>query len=708
MSNAEDAARRRRRTGPPPRLTLDTPVTYLKGVGPARAESLQRLGIRVAGDLLRHVPHRYEDASTVTPISDAAVGADVTVLGQVVATGVLPTRRGLRVFQAVIKDASGLLELAWPGQPFLERTISKGDWLLCTGQVRFHHGRRLQPREFVNLGAGDESSLEGRVLAVYPATEGLSVRWLRTLVEQHLSDLLPLVKEPLPAALLAEAGVPPLPEALRRVHKPESVADARLGRSRLAWEELLCVHLLHRRANVLARESRTGVQFANRKQLTRQLREALPFTLTNAQMRAVREIVGDLCSARRMHRLLQGDVGSGKTIVALFSAMLAMENGYQCAIMAPTELLAEQHALTAQKLLAPLGISPVLLTGRLGAKDRRVALTRMASVDPVLAIGTHALFQNDVAFAKLGLVIIDEQHRFGVEQRAALGAKGADGEPPDVLLMTATPIPRSLALTLYGDLDVSTLDERPPGRQPVTTAHRREAARDRVFSFVNTELDAGRQAYVVYPVIEASEKTDLRDATSMYEALVAGPFASRRVALLHGRLPAEERDVIMRAFRDGAIDVLVATTVIEVGIDVPNATVMIIEHPERFGLSQLHQLRGRVGRGAEQSYCILLGDVGSDAADRLQVVVNTEDGFEISRADLRMRGMGDLFGARQSGLPAFRIADPIADEALNNSARESAERMLTADPALERPENAGVRQLLTINYKRALELFQVG
>ncbi len=708
MTNAEDAARRRRRTGPPPRLTLDTPVTYLKGVGPARADALQRLGIKVAGDLLRHVPHRYEDASTVTPIARAAVGADVTVLGQVVATGILPTRKGLRVFQAVIKDASGLLELAWPGQPFLERTITKGDWLLCTGEVRFHHGRRLQPREFVNLGAGDESSLEGRVLAVYPATEGLSVRWLRTLVDAHLDALLPLVKEPLPAALLEEAGVLPLPEALRRVHRPASVADARLGRARLAWEELLCVHLLHRRANTIAREARTGTQFENRKLLTRQLREELPFALTSAQMRAVREIVADLCSPTRMHRLLQGDVGSGKTVVALFAAMLVMENSAQVALMAPTELLAEQHARTADTLLAPLGIASVLLTGRLGAKDRRAALSRLQSVEPVLAIGTHALFQNDVAFAKLGLVIIDEQHRFGVEQRAALGAKGADRTPPDVLLMTATPIPRSLALTLYGDLDVSTLDERPPGRQPVTTAHRRESARARVFTFVETELQAGRQAYVVYPVIEASEKTDLRDATSMYDALVSGPFASRRVALLHGRLPVDERDVIMRAFRDGAIDVLVATTVIEVGIDVPNATVMVIEHPERFGLSQLHQLRGRVGRGAEQSYCILLGDVGSDAAERLKVVVDTEDGFEISRADLRMRGMGDLFGARQSGLPMFRIADPIADEALNVSARVMGERMLESDPNLTRQENAGVRQLLTVSYARALELFRVG
>ncbi len=305
-------------------------------------------------------------------------------------------------------------------------------------------------------------------------------------------------------------------------------------------------------------------------------------------------------------------------------------------------------------------------------------------------------------------MIIDEQHRFGVEQREALGAKGQGAAPPDVLLMTATPIPRSLALTFYGDLDVSTLDERPPGRQPVTTVRRAESTRARVLQFVHAELEAGRQAYIVYPVIEASEKIDLRDATSMYEALAAGAFAGRRVALLHGRLPADERDAIMRAFRDGAIDVLVATTVIEVGIDVPNATVMVIEHPERFGLSQLHQLRGRVGRGAEQSYCILLGDVGGDTADRLQVLVDSDDGFEISEADLRLRGMGDLFGARQSGLPAFRIADPVADEALNVSARVMAERILEADPELTAPEHAGVRQRLMVGYARALELFRVG
>lgn len=703
----DDSDRRRRPAArPAPRIALDTPVAYLKGVGPARAELLARLEIKTAGDLLRHVPHRYEDATTVTRLVQAETGTDVTVLGKVIAKGVLPTRKGLRVFQAVIQDASGMLEIAWPGQPYLDRTINKGDWLLCSGPVRFFHGRRLQPREFVNLGPEEEGTTEGgRVLAVYPSTEGLSVRLLRGLVQQYLDALLPLVDEPLPTSLLQEAGVPPLREALRMVHRPASVAEALDGRSRLAFEELLCVQILHRRANHVAREARHGIAFANRRDLTSKLRAVLPFSLTGAQARTIREIVGDMSSPRRMHRLLQGDVGSGKTIVALFAALLAMENGAQAALLAPTELLAEQHARTTATLLAPLGISPVLLTGRLPARDRRLALTRLASHEAVLAIGTHALLQADVEFARLGLGIIDEQHRFGVEQRAALGAKG---DAPDVLLMSATPIPRSLALTLYGDLDVSVLDERPPGRQPITSVMRPESARGRVMDFANSQIDEGRQIYVVYPLIEASEKIDLKAASVMFEELVKGSFAKRRVALLHGRLPAEQRDETMRGFRDGAIDVLVATTVIEVGIDVANATVMIVEHPERFGLSQLHQLRGRVGRGGDQSYCILLGDVGHEAAERLQLFAGTEDGFEIARADLSLRGMGDLFGAKQHGLPAFRIADPLRDELLNEKARLIADRILADDPELRWPVHAALRHLLAVGYARALELFRVG
>jgi ATP-dependent DNA helicase RecG len=695
-----------RERGPrPSRLYLDTPVTYLKGVGPARAAALRKLGVITAGDLLFHVPHRYEDASTVTPIKSLEPGMRGTVIGTVVSKGVIPTRKGLRIFQAVLRDDTGMIEVSWPGQPFLDRSIAKGDVLLVAGLVRFFHGRQLQPREFINLGDEAHATAEGRVLSVYPATEGLSFKVIRSILEAHLDPLLDLVTEYLPPDVLAAAGVPGVRDALRMVHRPSSLAEATAGRSRLAFEELFFVQLLQQRAKDLARERRPGVRFVNKRELTTKLRQVLPFELTAAQMRAVREIVADMVSDHRMHRMLQGDVGSGKTIVALFAALVALENGYQAAIMAPTELLAEQHATTIRALLAPLGIEPVLLTGSLPARERKAIARRLSSDEPLIAVGTHALVQQGTEFGRLGFAAIDEQHRFGVEQRKALGAKA---EAPDVLLMSATPIPRTLALTLYGDLDLSILDERPPGRRPITTALRRGSSRARVLQFIERQLELGRQGYVVYPVIEESEKTDLKAATTMYDALASGPFASRRLALLHGRLPSDERDDIMRRFRAGEIDLLVATTVIEVGIDVPNATVMLIEHPERFGLSQLHQLRGRVGRGAEESYCILLGDLSPESAERLEVFTRTEDGFEIARADLRLRGMGDLFGQRQSGVATFRIADPLRDEVLNERARAAAARLLVEDAGLERSEHAGLRRVLGERYARALELFRVG
>jgi len=693
------------REGRAGRIYLDMPVNYLKGVGPARAESLRRLGIITARDLLFHIPHRYEDASTITPIASLETGMDGTIIGRVISKGIIPTRKGLRIFQAVLKDESGMIEASWPGQPFLDRTIEKGDIMLLTGTVRFFHGRQLQPREHIHLGKDDDGVKGGRVLSVYPATEGMSFRIIRGIIDAHLDALLRLVEEYLPADVLGLAGVPPLRDALGMVHRPQSIEEGTRGRSRLAFEELLFVHILHRRANALVRQRRSGIAFTNRRQLTTALKTALPFTLTNAQTTAVREIVEDMCGNRKMHRLLQGDVGSGKTIVALFAALLAMENGYQAAVMAPTELLAEQHARTFGSLLKPLGIEPVLVTGSLASKARRLAAAKLATTEPLLAVGTHALVQNAAVFGKLGFVTIDEQHRFGVEQRAAISAKG---EAPDVLLMSATPIPRSLALTLYGDLDVSTLDERPAGRQPVTTVMRPESARERVMQFVARETGSGRQAYVVYPVIEESEKTDLKAATTMYEQLSAGPFAGRVVALIHGRVPAEEREKTMRGFRDGKIDILVSTTVIEVGIDVANATVMLVEHPERFGLSQLHQLRGRVGRGAEASWCILLGDVGDEAAERLGIFVGTDDGFEIARADLRLRGMGNLFGEEQSGAATFRVADPVRDEELGVKARQAAELLLERDPDLAARENGGIRRVLAARYARALELFRVG
>ena len=690
---------------------LDRPAQYLKGVGPRRAEQLDRLGIRSARELVFHVPRRYEDASTVASIASLEVGMDTTVIGEVVSKGVLPTRKGLRIFQAVIRDASGLIECSWPGQPFLDRSIHKGDRLLVTGPVRFFHGRQIQPREHVLVDSGDDPQGGGRVLPIYPATEGLSQRIIRSILDANLDRLIPLFEdqEPFPADHLKRVGVPPLRPALEALHAPTSIAEAEKGRQRLAYGELFFLQLLHARAHHLATAEREGIQFERTNQLLRPLHEALPFELTDAQKRVVREILGDMTSPKRMNRLLQGDVGSGKTVVAVLAMLLAAESGYQAALMAPTELLADQHFRNVQEMVAGLPVEVALLTGRQSAGDREAARAGVADGTAALVIGTHALIQEGVEFRRLGLVVVDEQHRFGVRQRMALAERGGEGSAePDVLVMSATPIPRSLALTLYGDLDVSLLDERPPGRQPVKTGLRSDRSLDRVWSFVREQVEAGRQAYVVYPLIDESEKVDLKAATAEYERLAGEVFADRRVGLMHGQLSGDEKDAAMSAFVSGELDILVSTTVIEVGIDVPNATVMVIEHAERFGLSQLHQLRGRIGRGAEESFCILIAGGGPDSMERLRVLTETDDGFEIARADLRLRGMGDLFGAKQHGVPDFRFFDPEKDEELLLTARSEAWRVIEADAELVRPEHRAYREELVQRYGERAKMYEIG
>jgi ATP-dependent DNA helicase RecG len=694
-----------RKTFVPTYTDLDRPAQFLKGVGPKRADILARMKLLTARDVLYHVPHRYEDASTVTRIKALETGMETTIVGRVVSKGVLPTRRGLRIFQAVVRDSTGLIECSWPGQPFLDRTIQRGDLLLLRGTVRFYHGRQFQPKEYTVLAREGEEATEesGTIFPVYPATEGLTHRQVRTLIAENLDDLLRQAKDEdlLPKELRERAGVPPLAQALEWMHRPSSLADAEAGRRRLAFEELFFLQLLYAQAHHRAAMEHPGIAFRRTDKLVKPFHRSLPFTLTDAQKRVLREIGEDMGSPRRMNRLLQGDVGSGKTIVALFAMLRAVENGYQSALMVPTEILAEQHHRTLIKLLEGLPVGVTLLTGRLGTKQWKEVSYRIASGDADIVVGTHALIQEGVQFHRLGLVVVDEQHRFGVKQRLTIQDMSENG---DTLVMSATPIPRSLALTLYGDLDISVLDERPPGRRPIKTALRSESSRPKVLQFVREEVRKGRQAYIVYPLVEESEKVELKAATAEFEQLQA-VFPDLRLALIHGQMPGEEKDRTMRAFGAGEVDVLVSTTVIEVGIDVPNATVMVIEHAERFGLSQLHQLRGRVGRGSEDSYCILIFG-GQGSFERLRVFASTEDGFAIAEADLRLRGAGDLFGARQSGLPAFRFADLEKDLNLLSIARGEARAIVERDPDLARhPE---LRDALATRYEERARMFRVG
>ena len=691
---------------------LGRPVQFLKGVGPVRAEALGRMGIVTARDLLYHVPRRYDDASTVQPIADLAVGEDVTAVGRVRSKGVLPTRRGLRIFQAVLQDDTGMITCAWPGQPWLERKLQEGDLLLVTGPVKFFHGRQLRPREFTVLArAADESPAEGdrgHVFVTYPASEEVPQWILRGLFEKNLDVLLGEVQdeEYLSSTELDGLRLPGLGEALEVLHRPASVGSVEAARRRLAFDELFFLQLVQ--AQVRYRESvqAPGIVFERTNELIRPLHESLDFELTNAQAQVLKEIYADMGSHRRMNRMLQGDVGSGKTIVALFAMLLAVEGGRQAVLMAPTELLAEQHARKLGGLVEPLGLRVHLLTGRLGASERRETLQALKDGSAHLIVGTQALIQEAVDYADLGLVVVDEQHRFGVRQRMVLRDRD---EPPDTLIMSATPIPRSLAMAMYGDLDLSILSELPPGRKPVETLLRYPSKREDVYRFLESELEEGRQVYVVYPLVEESEKVDLRSATEEYERLAGTVFPDRRVGLIHGQLPSEEKDRVMRAFLEGEVDILVATTVIEVGIDVSNASVMVVEHAERFGLSQLHQLRGRVGRGPSESYCILVAEPGELAAERLKVLRDTPDGFVVAQADLRIRGQGDLFGAQQHGRDAIlRFADLSRDEGLLVQAQARARALVETDPELEGDNVSRIRGLMDDRYAERLKLFSVG
>jgi ATP-dependent DNA helicase RecG len=676
----------------------DTPIQYLPGVGPKRAERFEKLGIARVEDLLRHVPREYLDARNVVRVKDLVPGKLATVIGKV--TAARERRRpGRSDFLASVGDATGTVQVTWFGQGYLSRVIRPGDEIALSGVPELTAVRSFANPTFEVLDSEEKELLHaGRIIPVHPLTAGLSAKVMRTLVHTALEQAGDLIEDPLPGELRAERDLESLPRALRDIHFPADDLSLSRARRRLAYEELFFVQALLALRRARRESQASGFVTAVGSERARAFVRGLPFKLTAAQKRIVGEILADQRTTRPMQRLLVGDVGSGKTVVALIACLHAIEAGYQAAIMAPTEILAEQHFQTIARLSADFPLRTVLVTGRGPAAARKKALAAVASGEAELVVGTHALIQGGVAFARLGLVVVDEQHRFGVRQRASLASKG---ETPDVLVMSATPIPRSLALACFGDLDISTLDEKPAGRGKVRTRVTDESKRERVYEFLASELTAGRQVYVVLPLIEESEKADLRAATATHDAMSKHPLLRRwKWGLLHGRLKAEERQRVMADFVAGKVRGLVSTTVIEVGVDVSNATVMLIEQAERFGLAQLHQLRGRVGRGEHVSTCVLMagGSIRPEAQERLRVVASTQNGFRLAEEDLRLRGPGELWGTMQTGLPRFKVADLATDAVLLGEAQADARALLGADPELERAEHGPLRRALSARF----------
>lgn len=686
---------------------LETPAQYVKGVGPRRAEILARLGIQKVEDLLYHVPRRYVDRGKIVTIKDLTVGEHQTFFGRVVTHGVYRTKSGEPVFSLAVEDDTGVITCRWFNQPYLARVFRTGDEYAFSGDVDYYRGLQMLHPEYEKARDLDQLLHTGRVVPIYRLTEGISQKQMRRIISNALDLALPAVEETLPEYLVKRKGLLSLGEALGEVHFPESRERGEEARSRIVFEELFYFELLMamRKSKLVA--PRADIRFTGGEKLIHQLLRRLDFELTAAQKRVLSEITGDMRGDQIMGRLLQGEVGSGKTIVAVMAVLLAVESGYQAAIMAPTEILAEQHYILVKELLKDMDLNLVLLLGRMSRSEKEKIYGLLESGEASIVVGTHALIEETVHFKSLGFVVIDEQHRFGVVQRAKLRRKGFS---PDFLVMTATPIPRTLSLTLYGDLDVSVIDELPPGRKKVVTRVVGEGKRSKVYDFVREEVSKGRQCYVVCPIIEESEKLDLRAAQDEYERLKKDVFKDLRVGLLHGRMKSSEKEKSMHDFRTGHIDILVSTTVIEVGVDIPKATTMIVEHAERFGLAQLHQLRGRIGRGADRSVCVLMTGtaVSREAKERLEAIAATTDGFEIAETDLRLRGPGEFFGTRQHGLPELRTADLAGDSRVLLEARDEAFSIYGEDPQLLSEKNKTIRKVFLSRYKESLELAGVG
>ena len=679
---------------------LATPLQFIKGAGPKLAEALSRKGLNTAEDALYLLPNRYEDRRELRTVARLRPGYIEVFHAEVLSADAVATRGGRRFFEAIVGDANGSITLKWfhYNPAWMKKAWKPGRKGIFTGEVaQYGFQKEVHHPDVEWLAEGEDLQAVmardpfnfGRIVPVYPLTEGVQQKTLRRVLKEVVDGFAGFVGTAIPADIAGRHHLLPLGSALKEVHFPAEEADlqklneaATPAHRTLVFDELFFLELglaLKRQGVSLE----PGIPFQVTHRYTRELLKLLPFTLTNAQRRVLSEIKADMMAPHPMHRLVQGDVGSGKTMVALMAALVAVENGYQVAIMAPTEILAEQHYLNIHQWCEALGLKVTLLTSGLKGKAKKLALAEAAEGTAHIVVGTHAVIQDKVEFARLGLGIVDEQHRFGVLQRGILKKKG---ENPDILVMTATPIPRTLAMTVFGDLSLSVIDEMPPGRSPIETRLCYESRRDQVYGLIREEVKKGQQVYIIYPLVEETEKSELKAAAQMAEHLEQDIFPDLRIGLLHGRMRPEEKEGVMRSFKERELDILVATTVIEVGIDVPNATLMVVEHAERFGLSQLHQLRGRVGRGSARSRCILLtpGRMSEEGAKRLKVMEATNDGFKIAEADLEIRGPGDFLGTRQAGLPDFRVANILRDGRILEEARKEAFALLERDPKLER------------------------
>ena len=688
---------------------LKTPVRYLKGVGPKKSEYLSKLGIETVEDILYHLPVRYEDRSNFTRIRDVKISEYQTIQGEIMTLGSRMTRNGIPVFQATVSDGTGFIQAVWFRQPYLKDYFKKAQKIVLYGKVEVRDKLQILQPEYEILKEGEADSLHiGRIVPIYSSTSGLGQRYLRSLADACVSQSARLVAERLPTYIIAREKLVDARFAIRNIHFPASYANLEKAYRRIVFEEFFMLQLALAVKKRERKSVETGLSHDLGGELIASFMRALTFELTDGQKKAIADIEKDMASGKPMSRLLEGDVGSGKTVVAAYALTLTVQNGFQGVLMAPTEVLARQHFIGLSELLMPLGINVTLLVGDMDPGRKKEVYEEIRGGAADIVVGTHAIIQESVEFKKLGLAVVDEQHKFGVTQRSILKQKG---HSPHILIMTATPIPRTLALTVYGDLDISVIKELPKGRKPIATYLLEEEKRQEVYNFIKEELKKGRQAYMVCPLIEKSQamKASAKSAIDLFEKLKAEAFSDFKVGLLHGRMSSKEKEKVMKEFKKGDIQVLVSTVVIEVGIDVPNATVMLIENAERFGLSQLHQLRGRVGRGSHESYYILLADPKNEqAAERLKAIEETLDGFRIAEADLNMRGPGEFFGTRQHGLPEIRFGNILKDFDIMKVARSQAFGLVARDPEMKEEHHRLLKAGLISRFKGRLELINIG